>query len=152
MTSVRSVPLSPALGVGRVGQTPTRAYGTGGTRGTAGTIEQNGPRVLIPFDRREGITIEAAADLTGRDVRTIRRWCVAHSIGRRVAGGRPWVVSRVALSMLLNDDWPSLRSYLKGDRQSACVVAYYEQAGLADLTQRWAALHPFSESRAVASY
>lgn len=95
------------------------------------------PRCLIPFDRREGLTIDEAAEIAGRDVRTLRRWCVERDIGRRIAGG-PWTVSRVALGMLLNGDDTALAAYLAGDRSSELVRAYFEGVGLADLTRRWA--------------
>lgn len=96
------------------------------------------PQVLRPFDRREAITVDEAAELCARDVRTVRRWCVAFDIGRRIAGG-PWSVSVVALSMLLNDDKNALRQYLAGDRRSALIVAYFESADLGDLPHHWAA-------------
>lgn len=93
---------------------------------------------LRPFDRREGISIEEAAHRAGRDVRTLRRWCLDHMIGRRIAGG-PWTVSVVALAMLLNGDAAALRLYLAGDRHSALIIAYFTEAGLAELPMRWAA-------------
>ena len=99
---------------------------------------ERSPRVLIPFDRRESITVEVAAERACRDVRTIRRWCVDWQIGRRIAGG-PWSVSAIALAMLLNDDMNALRIYLSGDRRSDVVVGYYHAAGLGDLTRKWTA-------------
>lgn len=78
---------------------------------------QSAPRCLIPFDRREGISIEEAAEIAGKSVRTMWLWCEQHRIGRRVGGG-PWVVSVVALRMLLDDDLPSLKAYLRGNRTS----------------------------------
>jgi hypothetical protein len=62
----------------------------------------NDPRfILRPFDKREGMSVSAAAKLAGRSASTMRNWCEVHGIGRRVAGGN-WVVSRVALQMLLD--------------------------------------------------
>lgn len=130
------VPLSHALGTGRVGQTSSRMNGTRGTNGTSGTGERNMARCLVPFDRSEGLTVEAAAEVAGRSVRTMRLWCEQHQIGRRIGGG-PWVVSRVALDMLLDGDEQALRAYLAGDRESPTVVAYYEREGLSDLICRW---------------
>lgn len=89
-------------------------------------------RCLIPFDRREGMTTAEAARKANRTERTIRMWCRDHDIGRRVAGG-PWLVSRVALAMFLNDDAPALRAYLGGDRRSPKVSAYFAAEGLAEL-------------------
>ncbi|MBB2964329.1 hypothetical protein [Methylobacterium sp. R2-1] len=93
-------------------------------------------RCLIPFDRREGLTTAEAAARANRTERTIRMWCRDLDIGRRVAGG-PWMVSRVALAMHLNDDAPALRIYLAGDRTSPAVGAYFAAEGLGDLVERW---------------
>ncbi|MCJ2084314.1 helix-turn-helix domain-containing protein [Methylobacterium sp. J-090] len=87
---------------------------------------------LVPFNRREGLTTAEAAEQANRTERTIRMWCRDHDIGRRIAGG-PWLVSRVALAMFLNDDAPSLRSYLAGDRHSPEVAAYFASEGLGEL-------------------
>jgi hypothetical protein len=91
---------------------------------------------LIPFDRRESISIAAAAQRTGRVNRTLRRWCEEYRIGRRIAGGQ-WMVSVVALEMLLNDDVEALKVYLDGDRRSPVVSAYYDRAGLGALVRKW---------------
>src|SRR3954452_1330101 len=90
------------------------------------------PHVLIPFHPREAITTAVAARIAGRAERTIRLWCEQHHIGRRVGGG-PWMVSRVALTMLLDGDDAALAAYLAGDRSGARVVAYYQRAGLGRL-------------------
>lgn len=108
----------------------------------------DGPQVLRPFDRREGITVETAAEVAGRSVRTMRLWCEQHQIGRRIGGG-PWVVSRVALDMLLDGDEQALRAYLAGDRESAAVVAYYEREGLSDLICRWQKLTSATSTMAL---
>lgn len=94
------------------------------------------PRVLRPFDRREGCQIEEAANIAGRAVRTMRLWAEQHHIARRVGGG-PWVFSRVALHMFLDGDERALAAYLAGDRSNSSVVAYYERNGLADLIRQW---------------
>ena len=94
------------------------------------------PRCLVPFDRREGLTTAEAAERANRTERTIRMWCRDHDIGRHVAGG-PWLVSKVALAMLLNDDAAALRAYLAGDRRSPTVASYFIEEGLADLAARW---------------
>jgi len=93
-------------------------------------------RCLIPFDRREGISVEVAAEIAGKSVRTLRLWCEQYRIGRRVGGG-PWVVSRPALEMLLNDDHHALAAYLAGDRASGIVLAYFDQVGLQNLPAKW---------------
>lgn len=112
-----------------------RSYG-----GSGANPERDGnasrPAVLIPFDRREAITVHNAARLAGRAERTIRDWCEAHHLGRRI-GGSPWTVSRVALAMFLDGDQASLAAYLAGDRSSPRVVAYFEREGLGGLVREW---------------
>ncbi|MFC5561739.1 helix-turn-helix domain-containing protein [Methylobacterium aerolatum] len=95
-----------------------------------------GPRVLQPFDRREGLTTAQAAAVAGRTERRVRQWCIEHDLGRRVAGG-PWLVSRVALAAFLNGDQQALQAYLSGDRRSPKVMQYFEAEGLRDLAERW---------------
>ena len=85
----------------------------------------DGPRVLIPFHRAEAITAAEAAAIAKRTPRTIREWCLLHDLGRRV-GGR-WAVSIVALHMFLDGATAALATYLKGDRCSPPVAAYFER-------------------------
>lgn len=87
------------------------------------------PKILVPFDKREAITLRQAALIAGRSESTLRSWCQVHYIGRRVAGG-PWMVSRTALQMFLDDDARALRAYLAGDRESELVMSYFRRAGL----------------------
>lgn len=103
------------------------------------------PKVLRPFDRREGCSIEEAAEIAGKAVRTMRLWAEQHHIARRVGGGH-WIFSRVALQMFLDGNEVALIAYLRGDRASPAVVAYYEDIGLADLTRRW---HSFATAKAA---
>lgn len=84
---------------------------------------------LVPFDPREAISVAIAARRAGKSTRTIRLWCEQHGIGRRVAGG-PWMVSAVALAMLLDGDEIALASYLSGDRDSKFVAAYFQRLGV----------------------
>ncbi|WP_455977542.1 helix-turn-helix domain-containing protein [Methylorubrum populi] len=110
-------------------------YPNGGERLRGGAQHTCAPRCLIPFDRQEGLTTAEAAQRANRTERTIRLWCRDHDIGRHVAGG-PWLVSKVALAMFLNDDAAALRAYLSGDRQSEDVVRYFEMLGLGELVAR----------------
>lgn len=84
------------------------------------------PQVLIPFDRREALTLKAAADLSGFSAETVRRWASLNDIGRKVGG--IWLVSKVALAMFLDNDTLALRAYLAGDRSSDLVLGYFERS------------------------
>ena len=91
-------------------------------------------RVLIPFDRREGMSLAMAAGIAGKSETTVRDWCKKHSIGRRIAGGN-WTVSRVALAMLLDGNRKALQAYHAGIRAAVPVAPYYARAGLQELLQ-----------------
>jgi hypothetical protein len=86
------------------------------------------PQVLIPFDRREAISLRQAAEIGGKSVETIRRWASIYDIGRRIGG--QWAVSHPALLMMLDGDRRALRAYLAGERNGAEVVTYFVRAGL----------------------
>lgn len=92
--------------------------------------------VLTPFNPREAISVNIAASRAGKSPRTIRLWCEQHGIGRRVAGG-PWMVSAVALAMLLDGDAIALASYLSGDRDSDVVAAYFQRLGIPRRINGW---------------
>jgi hypothetical protein len=87
------------------------------------------PKVLIPFDRREALSLRQAADIAGKSTETVRRWCALHDLGRRVGDGQ-WMVSRVTLAMWLDGDRTALRAYLAGDRTGPAVRPFFERAGL----------------------
>jgi hypothetical protein len=87
------------------------------------------PQILIPYDRREAISLRKAAEISGRSQTTVRAWCGKFLIGRRIVGG-PWEVSRVALDMLLAGDEKALRTYLAGNRSGPLVTPYFARAGL----------------------
>jgi hypothetical protein len=88
-------------------------------------------RALIPFDRREAISIAEAAEIAGRSVVTIRNWVIDCELGRHIGGH--WAVSRVALTMFLDGDLDALAMYLSGDREDSRVVRYFERLGIEPL-------------------
>jgi hypothetical protein len=90
-------------------------------------LARHEPQVLRPFHRSEALSIAEAASIAGRSVRTVRDWCARLDLGRRIGG--QWAVSRVALAMYLDGDWEVLASYLRGDRTSPVVLAYFERCG-----------------------
>ena len=52
-----------------------------------GSIKPEKLHCLVPFDRREGLSLAQAAKIAGKPVDTVRLWCLNHDIGRRVGGG-----------------------------------------------------------------
>jgi hypothetical protein len=85
-------------------------------------------RALIPFDRREAITVSEAAEIAGRSSVTVRNWVLAYELGRHIGGH--WAVSRVALAMFLDGDLDALAIYLSGDREDARVLSYFNRLGI----------------------
>jgi hypothetical protein len=93
------------------------------------------PRPLIPFDSREAVSLRRAAEIADKSESTMRTWCHRYHMGRRIGGA--WAVSRVALQMVLEEDWDTLADYLRGDRaQYGRVGWYYRRLGLGDLLKR----------------
>jgi hypothetical protein len=88
-------------------------------------------RILIPFDVREGITLQQAAGIAGKTEGTIKNWCHDPGVGRKV--GKTYLVSRPALTMYLEGDNKALKAYHAGDRSSPLVAVYFERAGLGHL-------------------
>lgn len=86
----------------------------------------SGPKILVPFDQKEAITLNVAAKIAGVSVETVRRWALTYDIGRPVVNR--WMVSRYALRMLLDGERGTLRKFLTGDRQSPDVRAYIERS------------------------
>jgi hypothetical protein len=83
-------------------------------------------KILSPFDKRECLSLKAAAGIAGKSESTLRGWCDEHGLGRRVGGGT-WSVSKVALAMFLDGDTQALRAYHAGDRLSDLVAPYFER-------------------------
>lgn len=91
-------------------------------------MDQERWHVLVPFDRREVLTLAEAALHAGKTARTISNWCEGEGLGRKIGG--TWHVSKVALQMFLDGDERSLRQYLAGDRHSANVTDYFTVLGV----------------------
>jgi hypothetical protein len=89
-------------------------------------------QILIPFNKRECISLKQAADIAGKSESTMRAWVEEHGLGRRIGGGT-WSVSRVALAMFLDGQERALRAYHAGDRVTDLVAGYFARAGLADM-------------------
>jgi hypothetical protein len=96
---------------------------------------RSSPKILIPYDVREAISVRCAARIAGKSETTVRTWCQRHHIGRHVGGA--WAVSRVALAMLLEADLEALAAYHDGARaQYEPVARHYRRLGLGELLKR----------------
>jgi hypothetical protein len=91
-------------------------------------------KILVPFDKRECISLKEAASRAGKSESTMRSWCDEDGLGRRVGGGA-WMVSKVALAMFLDEDKRALRAYHAGNRADPTVIAYFKREGLGDLVR-----------------
>jgi hypothetical protein len=91
-------------------------------------------KILVPFDKRECLSLKEAADIAGRSESTMRNWCDEYGLGRRIGGG-PWSVSKVALMMHLDGDRKALKAYHAGDCSDPTVIAYFKREGLGDLIE-----------------
>ena len=85
-------------------------------------------KILVPFEKRECLSLKQAANIAGKSELTMRTWCENYGLGRQI--GRTWSVSRVALAIYLDGDLKALRAYHAGDRTDARVVYYFEREGL----------------------
>ena len=94
------------------------------------------PHTLVPFDNREAVTLPTAAKIAGKSERTVRNWCVAFGVGRRIGGH--WAVSRVALQMHLDGNKDALAAYRDDGARGhhELVAEYYRHLGLGDLLRR----------------
>jgi len=81
------------------------------------------PRVLIPFIAKEACTVSQAAKIAGKSAGTIRNWIERFHIGCRV-GPSHFMVSKIALRLLLCREWPGLLDYLRGDRLGDRVLLH----------------------------
>lgn len=68
--------------------------------------EPQGRMILVPFDKRECMTLKQAADVAGKSESTMRSWAEQHGLGRRIGGaglgrlaGSPWPCFWMPISM-----------------------------------------------------
>ena len=83
---------------------------------------------LMPYDKREGVPLNIAAERAGKSPGTVRNWSIEHGIGRGVGGGQ-WIISKVALAMFLDGDEEALRLYKAGDRSECQSPRLFREDG-----------------------
>lgn len=84
------------------------------------------PQILRPFWLPESESTAEAALALGRSERTARSLAARFDLGRKFLGGQ-WRISKVARAMYADGDMTTLARYLRGDRCSESVVAYYRR-------------------------
>lgn len=93
-----------------------------------GQAEKYPPAVFM--ERGDVVNIDRAVLFSGKDDRTIRRWCVRFGIGRKSSPGAPWEISAPALLMVMQGDHIALEMLRNDDRESRRVVRYFDRLGL----------------------
>lgn len=78
----------------------------------------------------EGLDISAAAKHSGRSDKCVRRWIRDHAIACRSLDRGPWVVSAVALEMVMHGDQKALELLREGQRSAPEVQRYVDFLGL----------------------
>ena len=91
------------------------------------TGERPAPILMRPGDI---IGMKRAEDLSGRDARTIKRWCVKHGIGHNSCRGANWEISAPALLMVKHGDSVALELLRSGQREDPRVRRVFEHLGI----------------------
>ncbi len=88
----------------------------------------------IPVLMRPGevISLKAAVFRTGKNEKTIRRWCKADGIGRRTSAGATWEISALALEAKRYGDEEALDDLRCGRFGTERVRRYAEMLGVED--------------------
>lgn len=81
---------------------------------------------VLPVLMRPGeiISLKEAVFRTGKNEKTIRRWCKEDGIGRRASPGAPWEISVLALEAKRYGDLEALAHLRVGDFKRASVARY----------------------------
>ncbi len=86
------------------------------------------PKILDPFDKREGMSVAEYASQRDCSKPTAREEVNTQGLGRKL-GGR-WQVSRVLAAMYLNGDKEAMTAYWRGERETEVVKPYFERLGI----------------------
>ncbi|WP_210209619.1 hypothetical protein [Aureimonas flava] len=89
------------------------------------------PHVLPVLMRPEEIIdLKEAVYRTGKNEKTIRRWCKEDGIGRRTSPGAPWEISAVALEAKRYGDVEALEELRVNSGRTANSARYRAMLGM----------------------
>ncbi|CUX31916.1 hypothetical protein [Agrobacterium genomosp. 13] len=84
----------------------------------------------VPMAEAEIISLKEARRRSGKDIKTIKRWCISHGIGRRPGNSGPWQISGPALEMYLNGDMEAIEILRMNDRLHPRLIKHFSRLGL----------------------
>lgn len=87
------------------------------------------PTLPVLMRPEEVISLKEAVYRTGRNEKTIRRWCKEDGIGRRSEPGAAWEISVVALEAKRYGDLRAISDLQNGYRSSPSVLRYLHALG-----------------------
>ena len=83
---------------------------------------------LVPYRSDLALTLREASTRAGRSDNTVRAWCMAHGLGRKI--GHAWAIDAAALELFLAGQNDALERYLSGDREHPAIVRTFEFLGV----------------------
>ncbi|MBO9100342.1 MULTISPECIES: hypothetical protein [unclassified Rhizobium] len=84
------------------------------------------PILMKPTDI---VGMKRAEQLSGRDARTVKRWCLDYRIGHQSTPNAPWEISGPALVMIRHGDFDALELLRAGDRACPQVTRIFDFTG-----------------------
>lgn len=72
---------------------------------------------------KDMLTVQQACERSGRERKTIGRWCKRYGIGKRRAGVG-WLIDPDALAMVALSQMEALEAYLAGDTEHPALIRY----------------------------
>lgn len=95
----------------------------------ANVLDVGGPWPIL-MQRGDIIGMKKAEDLSGRDAKTITRWCKRHGIGRQSCPSANWEISAPALVMVMHSDIAALELLRGGRRTHPRVKRVFDHLGI----------------------
>lgn len=86
------------------------------------------PQILIPLSLEEARSVTWASWASGFSRQKVARVATRHNLGRMIEGR--WYISAPAWTMFMEGDDKALARYLRGDRTSPAIIAYFERFGI----------------------